>query len=245
MIAYRPFHSHRHEHHGARDEHFWIANRRASNRVNDEASDMYLSLVDRAMRPIVPDQDTLTVRTTCTNRNLPAQLPFGDEEGDFELESNAPVKRIVALTKPTPPLRPPTSRLALWHLISHLSLNYLSLVESGRGALQQILRLYDFTDTPFAEKMIDGIVSVKSQPHFGRVVSENGISFARGTRVELELDEDRFVGGGVYLFASVIEHFLALYVSLNSFTQLVAKTSQRKGEVLRQWPPRAGQKILV
>ncbi len=55
----------------------------------------------------------------------------------------------------------------------------------------------------------------------------------------MELDEDQFVGGGVYLFASVIEHFLAQYVSLNSFSQLAVRTRQRK-EVIKQWPPRAG-----
>jgi type VI secretion system protein ImpG len=134
--------------------------------------------------------------------------------------------------------------MALWHLISHLSLNHLSLVEDGRDALQQILRLYDFTDSPFARKMIDGITDLKSRPHFAPIVSDNGVTFARGTRVELELDEEQFVGGGVYLFASVIERFLALYATLNSFTQLTARTRQRK-EVVREWPPRAGHKILV
>jgi type VI secretion system protein ImpG len=137
------------------------------------------------------------------------------------------------------------ARMALWHLISHLSLNYLSLVEGGCGALQQILRLYNVADAPSAEKMIEGITSVTSRQHFARIVSDNGIFFARGTRVELELDEDQFVGGGVYLFASVIEQFLAHYVSLNSFTQLVATSKRRRGGVLRTWPPRAGQKILV
>jgi type VI secretion system protein ImpG len=245
IITYRPFHSYRHDYHEAGNQHFWIANRRVSNRLNDDASDIYLSLVDRAMRPLLPDQDTLTVRTTCTNGDLPAQLPFGNEDGDFELDGNAPVKRIVSLTEPTGAVRPPMARMAFWRLISHLSLNYLSLVEGGRGALQQILRLYDFAETSFAERMIQGIANVSSRPHFARVVSEHGIAFARGTRVELELDEDQFVGGGVYLFASVIEQFLALYVSLNSFTQLVAKTKRRKGEILREWPPRAGKKILV
>ena len=155
------------------------------------------------------------------------------------------MKRIVSLTEPTRTLRPPMARMALWSLVSHLSLNYLSLVEGGRGALQQILRLYNFTGTLSSERMIQGIANVSSRPHFARVVSENGISFARGTRVELDLDEDQFVGGGIYLFASVIEHFLALYVSLNSFSQLVAKTKRQEGGVLRIWPPRAGQKILI
>ncbi|MGH9594665.1 MAG: type VI secretion system baseplate subunit TssF, partial [Bryobacteraceae bacterium] len=74
--------------------------------------------------------------------------------------------------------------------------------------------------------------------------SENGIAFARGTRVEILFDEDQFAGSGVFLFASAIERFLGEYVSLNSFSQLVARTRQRK-EVLKEWPPRAGQRILL
>jgi type VI secretion system protein ImpG len=148
------------------------------------------------------------------------------------------------LKKPTGTIRPPTGRNALWRLISHLSLNYLSLVEDGRESLQQILRLYNFTDSAFIQKQIEGITRLESARHFARVISEHGVSFARGTRVKLELDEEQFVGGGVYLFASVLEHFLALYVSLNSFSQLIVSTVQRR-EVLEQWPPRAGHKILM
>jgi len=52
------------------------------------------------------------------------------------------------------------------------------------------------------------------------------------------------VGGGVFLFANVVEHFLGMYVSMNSFSQMIASTLQRK-EVLKEWPPRAGRSILV
>jgi type VI secretion system protein ImpG len=243
-VTYQPFYSYRHESFQRQLECFWTSSSRLSTRANDDALDVYLTLVDRSMRPTFPDADTLTIRTTCSNRNLPARLPFGSEDGDFQLESNAPIKRIVALKKPTVPLRPSTNKASLWQLVSHLSLNYLSLVSEGRDALQQILRLYDFTDSPVAQRMIEGISTLNSRPHFARLVSENGISFVRGTRVEIELDEEQFVGGGVYLFASVIEQFLALYASLNSFTQLAA--SMRGGkEVLHEWPPRAGQNILI
>jgi type VI secretion system protein ImpG len=60
----------------------------------------------------------------------------------------------------------------------------------------------------------------------------------------MDFDEEQFVGSGVFLFASVIEAFLGLYVSLNSFSQLIARTKQRK-EILKQWPPKAGQRILL
>ncbi len=244
IVSFEPFYSFHPNRQRDGDQCFWLAHRRTSNRPNDDGTDMSLSLVDLSLRPMRPDTDTLTVRTTCTNRDLPARLPFGSEASDFELEGAAAIKRIVALKKPTAPLRPPMGRGALWSLISHLSLNYLSLVEGGKEALQQILMLYNFTNSNFSEKMIQGIVDLRSQRHFARVVSENGIAFARGTRVNIQFDEQQFVGGGVYLFASVLERFLAQYASLNSFSQLVATTRQRK-EVLREWAPRAGQKILM
>ena len=77
-----------------------------------------------------------------------------------------------------------------------------------------------------------------------QITSEDGVSFVRGRRIEIEFDEEQFAGGGVYLFASLIERFLGLYVSMNSFTVLAARTRQRK-EPLRQWPPRTGNRVLV
>ncbi|HYZ84159.1 MAG TPA: type VI secretion system baseplate subunit TssF [Bryobacteraceae bacterium] len=243
-IVYEPFYSYRHATLRTRQQTFWLTTRRVSNRQNDEGTDMYLSLVDLSTRPVHPDVDTITIRTTCTNRDLPSRLPFGSDAGDFELETASAIKRIVCLKKPTGTLRPIVGKSIFWRLISHLSLNYLSLVEEGKESLQEILKLYNFTDSTFSEKQINGITSLKSDRHFARIISENGVTFARGSRVEMEFDEEQFVGGGVYLFASVLERFLGLYVSLNSFSQLVARTRQRK-EVLKEWPPRAGQRILL
>jgi type VI secretion system protein ImpG len=107
-----------------------------------------------------------------------------------------------------------------------------------------LLRLYNFTGSTYSQKQIEGLKKLSSRRHFARVVSSEGASFTRGTRVEMEFDEEEFAGGGVYLFAAVLECFLGLYVSMNSFSQLVVRTQQRK-EILKEWPPRAGRKILV
>ena len=50
-------------------------------------------------------------------------------------------------------------------------------------------------------------MKLSSSRHFARVISENGIGFVRGHRVEMEFNEEQFVGGGVFLFASVLEYF--------------------------------------
>jgi type VI secretion system protein ImpG len=242
--TFEPFYSLRHSGRTAKPACYWMARRRASNRPNDDGTDIFLSLVDLSMRPMDPDANILSIRTTCTNRGLPARLPFGGEDGDFELEGAASLKRISTLLKPTPTIRPPAGKAAFWRLISHLSLNYLSLVEEGKEALQQILRLYDFGQSAYSQNVVESIRRVQSQRQFARVSSENGITFARGQRIEIELDEDRFTGGGAFLFASVLERFLALNATLNSFTQLVVTTPQRK-EALREWQPRAGRKLLI
>jgi type VI secretion system protein ImpG len=244
VVQFEPFYSYRHGVNRAQTQAFWRSSRRQSGYRDDEGTDVFISLVDLSSRPIRPNLEALTVRTVCTNRDLPARLPFGNESGDFDLVGALPVKRIVALIKPTDALRPPVGKDSMWRLISQLSLNYLSLVEDGREALQEILRLYNFTGSTYSDKQIDGLTALASRRHFARVMSEDGVVFARGTQVEMEFDEEQFVGGGVYLFASVLEYFLGLYVSMNSFSQLRVRTRQRK-EVLRQWPPRAGQKILL
>jgi type VI secretion system protein ImpG len=246
VVQFHPFYRSRHA--STRKETlqqaFWCASRKPSVRRNDEGTDVFLTLMDLSGRPTHPDFDTITVRCTCSNRDLAHRLPLGSPSGDFEIEGIPALKRSVALRKPTVPVRPPWGKGVLWRLISHLSLNYLSLVEEGREAFQEILRLYNFSGSPHLEKQITGIHELSSKRHFARVVSDEGIGFVRGRQIQMVFDEEQFVGGGVYLFASVIEHFLGLYASLNSFSQLAAFTLQRK-EPLRQWQPRAGQVILL
>ena len=189
VTTFEPFYS---SHHGraSKNQAFWHASRRASTREDDSGTEMFLSLVDSSGDSAQSIAEAVMVRCTCTNRDLPSRLHTGNEAGDFDLESGSAVKKIVALTKPTETMRIPSRKGLQWRLISHLSLNYLSLVEEGRGALQDILRLYNFTESPALEKQIAGISALSSRRHFARVVSEHGISFARGVRVEMEFDEE-------------------------------------------------------
>jgi type VI secretion system protein ImpG len=240
----QPFYSLKHASDPERQQAFWHATRRPSPKKGDEGTEVYLSLVDFNFQPTLPPADTLTVHITSTNRDLPGKLPFGGERGDFELEGAAPLSRIRCLKKPSETIRPPLRRGAQWRLISHLSLNYLSICEGGREALQEVLKLYDFSDSAVVRQQIAGITSVTSRRVVGRPASMPWNGFCRGTEVTIQFDEEKYVGSGVFLFASVLEKFLSLYASLNSFTQLVATTRQRE-EPLKQWPPRAGEQILL
>jgi type VI secretion system protein ImpG len=241
---FRPFYSYRHEDaHDARHA-FWYVSRRPSGWRSDGASSIFITFVDLSGRLVCPDQDTVTLRLICTNSDLPSRLPFGHKNGDFQVDTIGAISKAVALIKPTEPLQPPPRRSVLWKLISQLSLNYLSLGSEGLEAFREILRLHNFSNAVGAEKQIKGILALHSSPHFTRLISGNGITFARGTKVEMEFDEDEFAGAGVYTFSAVLNVFLGLYASLNSFSQLVVRTRQRKG-TLKQWAPRAGEKPIL
>jgi type VI secretion system protein ImpG len=252
---FEPLYSHRHAENGSGSHAYWLSKRRFSGWRSDVGTDVMLSFVDLSGRVVYPEFEVVTARLTCFNSDLPSRLPFGNERGDFELDRGGPVRAVIALVKPTRVIQPPLGSPQIWRLVSQLSLNYLSLTEGegdgegggaerGTEALREVLRLHDFSALPAVRRQIEGVLAVRSEPAFARIATEHGLSFVRGRRVALELDEEQFTGAGAYLFASVLEHFFGLYASINSFSALTARTRQRKGG-LRAWPARAGWKPLL
>jgi type VI secretion system protein ImpG len=245
-VTYEPFYSIRHARPDVKQTAYWYSSRRPSQRKDDPGTEVDISFVDPGFNPRLPASETVTVHVTCTNRDLPSRLPFGGEQGDFELEAQAPVSRVRCLRKPTRPVRPPLGRGAQWRLISLLSLNHLSLADSEKGldALREILAAHDFAESAVTRQQINGITAVSSRRTSGRTGRKIGNAVCLGVEVTVELDEASYVGSGAFLMACVLERFLGLYASINSFTQLVARTRQREG-VLKRWPPRAGERTLL
>jgi type VI secretion system protein ImpG len=243
-IVLDPVNAHRHQTRDQKELTFWSASRYFNDLGEREPSTLTVSIVDIHGKIKSPEADVLTVRCMCTNFDLPSRFTFGSTEGDLEAIGHAAAKTVIVLRRPTPSSDPPQGGGQIWRLVSLLSLNYLSLTEEGRTAMQEILRLHNFTDSSHLENHIGSILQMNCAPHFALVQSDYGLVPARGTRVQMEIDEQQFAGGGVYLFAAVLDRFLAGYASMNSFSQLTVRTNLRK-EGMRTWPPRAGTKVLL
>jgi len=253
--SYEPFYGLRHGLSEEQDQVFWHAERRPSMRKDDPGTELYLSFVDPTFHVSQPPAEDVHVRTLCTNRDLPAKLPFGDPRGDLMIEGRAEIASIRCLRKPTPPTRAAQGDSSRWRIVSHLALNHLSLADGAVAenaplgaatdrkaleALQEILKIYDFADTPVTRQRIAGLMGLHVRRAVRRIGLGSDAGFARGLEIEVELDEDKFPGAGAFLFASVLERFLGLYTSINSFTQTVARGRHEHG-ILKQWPPRAGE----
>jgi type VI secretion system protein ImpG len=205
-------------------------------------SEAFLSLVDPEAAPYAGDLRQLSVETLCTNRDLPLQMPVGGGSTDFLLEAGAPVDAVLCLSGPTAPRASCASGEFSWRLISHLTPNYMSLVNDDEGAsrLREVLRLYSDLANPGLAKQIEGLVGITAKPAVRRIQTSGQIGFARGLETVISFDESRFTGTGVFLMGAVLAQFLARYVSINSFTETVITTVQR-GEIVR-WPPEIGRR---
>ena len=243
-VVLEPMHAYRHQTRTRDDLAFWVATRHQNEFGEREPSVMTISVVDLTGNFTEPEADVLMVKALCTNFDLPSRFQFGSESGDFDMPGYAAAKTVTALRRPTPSIAPSGGKEHFWRLISMLSLNYLSLNEEGRAAMQEILRLHNVSDTTASENQVGSILKMKSSPNFALVDSAYGLIPARGTQVEMEFDEQQFAGSGLYVFAAVLDRFLAGYATMNSFSQLTARSTLRK-EAMGKWPPRAGTQALM
>lgn len=240
-----PLYSQKHGATASEQQLFWRAVRRLSPWRTDRGTELHLSFMDLSGEVRVPDVDVASLSVLCFNGELPSRLPFGvDERGDFTLVGGGPIPTIRCVIAPTKSVQPTLGSTLLWRMLSSLSLNHLSLADGTPDALQELLRLHNVGQSLSADQRIDGLVGVRGEPAFARVSSAHGIAFARGRRIALEFDEEKYPGGGMYLVASVLERFLALYATMNSFTQVSVRSRQRR-RLVTEWAPRAGWRALL
>lgn len=242
-----PFYCLCHASGGREPRFYWWATREPSRRLHDKGTEVELSLVDLDFRPVRPEAEILSLELTCTNRDLPASLPFGGGPGSrdaFALPGHPVVRYARPLRKPSPSLRLSSKRGLQWRLISQMSLNHLSMASQGPRCLQETLELYNFTGSAAAARQIQGLAGLTARPATARLPGRAFAAFVRGVEVEATFDEACYAGSGLFLFASVLERFLALSCPANSFVRFRMRTLQQEGEVA-QWPPRAGETALI
>ncbi|MFS2159551.1 type VI secretion system baseplate subunit TssF [Pseudomonas sp. Pseusp122] len=189
-----------------------------------------------------PDaHQTLSIELMCTNQNLPSKLKLG--QINQSCQGTPEFLSFRNITKATPSFAPPLNHDFLWKLISNMSLNYLSLADVN--ALKVILetydlpRYYDQHAERVSKRLLGGLKSIKHWP-VDRLYQGLPV---RGVRTELSIDPEGYIGeGDLFVFASVLNEFFALYASLNSYHEL--RVISKQGEVY-EWTPRMGQQPLL
>lgn len=186
-------------------------------------------------------QETLTIDLTCTNGGHAEKLMPGDI---CEHTSNSPeLLNFKNITSPTVSVDPPLEGDTLWRLLSHVSLNLLSLEDAK--SLKELLSLYIFQDSRDKAMVAANLKRINSITEF-KIEKEDRLirgMVVRGEKIVISVAKEGFASlGDVVVFGAVIDEFFSRYSSINFYTRLILNETI-SGESF-SWPPRIGNKIL-
>ncbi len=248
-VAYQPFFRPNHRIDQADRDRYWQLQRQrplVDVDEGDRGSEVFLTIVDLQGRPKPSDEWTLHVKTLCCNRDLVSKLTVKSSV----TYNGGPAKAYFS-TAPTPTRRPYMQDDWTWRIISHLSLNHLALSDTQSGAelLREVLRLYinEDQDQDKSQKVqaVESVLNVRYQRATAKLLDGgNGPGICRGLEIEIEVDEERLEVYGIYLFASILDHFFSLFASINSFTRLIMVSKGRRHRLF-EGKARSGCKNLI
>jgi len=212
-------------------------------------TECFLALVDGRQAPYREDLRQLALNAMVSNRDLPLLLPAAGSAGadSWQLDAPGTMARPRCLRGPTRPHhRQPRGDLG-WQLVSHLSLNYLSIADDdpakAAAAVRSLLALYGPAEDPAWQRQMDALQGVQAQRVVRRLPFGGPLTFGTGIEITTLVDELALQGASAFLLGSVLEQFFARHAALNTFTETVLASTSR-GELMR-WAPRVGAQALL
>ena len=211
-------------------------------RLNGEGLQHSLSFLDAPGSPLPEPGESISITLTCCDRNQPSQLP----PGAIHLPTgNSPShSRCQNLLRPSAACYPPLDESQHWLLLNQLRHHYHTLLDKER--LQALLASFSTgaSISPDAKRQHDARLAamLSLTTHSNERLFE-GLPI-RGLHSQLQMDGQSFGSEGeLYLFGCVLAHFLAQYVSINSFHQLEILNPHTGERYL--WPPMSGTRPLL
>jgi type VI secretion system protein ImpG len=250
-VTLNPYYSQGHPDYLQQQDMFWHSRREFADWAggySETGTEMYLSVVDRKFNGVnatdTPKDWVVQVQALCSNRNLPAYLPFGGGEPRFLIRKHADViKEVRCLHAPTPSVRPALQEASRWQLVNHLTLNHFT-GDDALNRLKETLQLYDFRCTPESKALIDGICGLRISTGTARVSHNGRVAVCSGSEILLEFTQSSYAGSGIYFFANILDVFFAQYATVNSYTRLTVKLKEHE-QLYHRWPARSGSKVLL
>ncbi|MBD3347488.1 MAG: type VI secretion system baseplate subunit TssF [Chitinivibrionales bacterium] len=209
-IVYNPFHSFKHI--GDRTGKTYTVQYRYGP---DAQRQCFVALGGERLVDDELHEETLSIEAWLTNGTLPR-----DELREGDINKPGPgfpdYVMVTNITRPTMPFMPPKEGHYLWTFLSHLGATYSTLASAE--TLKSFLKLYDWSNSEGRARRIKGISDVQAQ---STEMTING-AVVRGIEFSVSLLESEFLDiGDIHLFGQILKEFLAHYVSINSFIELI------------------------
>jgi len=141
------------------------------------------------------------------------------------------------ITKPNPPINPPSGGKYLWTFLSHLASAYTNFGEAE--SLKELLRAYDWGGHAPPRPEIEAIRSVSVKP----IDLSVDKAVIRGAEMNIVVDEQAAPEESLFLLGTVLARSLSCMASINTFLKLIL-TMPVSGKSC-EWYCRSGERWAV
>ncbi|SCC00868.1 type VI secretion system baseplate subunit TssF [Gilliamella intestini] len=204
----------------------------------------WISFVRNDEKDWINNIETISVRLLCSNKDKPSELKIGDLKQVISIDDKSQIT-LKNIIRPTLQLVPMIDESQYWTTISNLAKNYKSLLQ--QDILKQIFQSYHFPamHNPQQErtllKILSGIVKIESCQVKRKLANKMVV---QGVKTYIHLSQSVFKSeGDLYLWGTVLAHFLAQQAALNSFHLLVIVNIDNQEHYT--WPVKVGQHLLI
>ncbi|WP_395479949.1 type VI secretion system baseplate subunit TssF [Candidatus Curculioniphilus buchneri] len=202
-----------------------------------DGSEVFVSLVDEMHPPKHDSLHYLNADVLCFNRYLPLKstMPTDLEINELIVQDSIPVRRIRILFGPSDPGPVQSPGQDCWILINLLQMDLSSLLDNindqSSDILKNLLKFHAKQAGKNAGLQIAGIVKCNLKPC--QRLLEPPAMYARGTHIQVIVDEVIFSNVSAWLLGSVLAHFFSQLSAINSFVDTTLINLQ--GKIIGHW----------
>lgn len=181
-----------------------------------------ITIIDNSNQVLLQDGRVLGLSVTCSNGNYINSIP---SYAELNCRDSISVSgKAIFIKKPAPQAMPLGGFDSSWKLLTHLHLNYNSLLgnEKPLESVKKFFSLYNHTESKKNTAYIESLKNIESIRTVAPIRIDNKNCVVQGTRVIVTIDH-KIVSGGLHLFIKFLDYFFAWFCGFNSFTQLVVR----------------------
>lgn len=212
--------------------------------ASTQKSDLKFSLVSRSLEPQNISSDFISTQLLCCNRDLPYES-YNKDHNALSLNDSQLARRGLLLKRPSLPYSFKQSQKEQWRIISHLSLNNLSLMKGDAVThLKELLELYNLPGSKENRLIIESIQSIDFSLSQKLLDHKPFPLFVRGVRATVRMNNEVFHGSSLYVFAQLLNHIFNLKVQMNSYVEMIIIDAATEQEVYQCVQNVGGKKLL-
>lgn len=202
------------------------------------------SLLSKHLAPQSTQSDFISIELLCSNQDLPYES-YNKEQNVLTLNDSSLARRALMLKRPNPPYYFEQNKQEQWRIISHLSLNMMSLMNGDAVAhLKELLELYNLPKSRENQILIEAIQTLDFELAQKLVDSQPFPLFVRGVKVRLGIQAEVFRGHSIYIFSQLLAQVFNLKVQMNSYVDVAVYDIQSQQELYQCVQNVGGKKLL-